>query len=609
MPIFKKRPHMKKYKFEYFKASEINPTGWIKHQLETQLSGLSGHLCDFWPDISDCAWIGGSHDSWERTPYWLDGYIPLVYLLNDKKGIKTVEFYVKNIISRQQEDGWIAPQNADRAKYDVWGIFIVLKALLEYAKIKNSKKVYDAIYRGLKALDKHIDQYPLFDWAKYRWFEPLLVIFEIHKKYKEDWLVALANKLHDQGFDYFKYYQEDFLKTKCPKGVWNLYTHGVNNAMAVKAYGLYSMLSEQKIDFKKADFMLKTLMKYHGNVMGTFNADECFAGQRPEQGSELCLIVELMYSLEVLSKISGKDKYFDQLERLAFNALPNALTSDMWAHQYDTQVNAPFIKANENNPWTDNGPESNIYGLEPHFGCCTSNFHQGWPKFVVSAFAHRGKSIYVNSYIPVNIETKKYTLYISGGYPFKDKVVIEINSNVETNINFRIPKFAKCVLINKNEYKKNGYVKLLVNKGNNKFEIEIKKEPEFVKGKYGYSLVDGSLVYALRVDGEPVQINMDKPFRELPHGDFEIWNKSKFNYGLLDLDLSKEEKKCNLDLSPFASGKYPTSYLLNCCEVDYDEIGNYVKLKNKPVSQPERKEFIPIGISKLHMGVLPLVKK
>ena len=600
---------VKNYKFEYFKASEIYPTGWIKNQLETQLSGLSGHLCDFWPDISDCSWIGGSHDSWERTPYWLDGYIPLVYLLKDKKGIKTAEFYIKNIIERQQDAGWIAPQNVDRAKYDVWGIFIVLKALLEYAKVKNSKKVYLAIYKGLKALDKHIDQYPLFDWAKFRWFEPLLVIFEIYKKYKEEWLLLLAEKLHQQGFDYYKYYQEEFLKTKCPKGVWNLYTHGVNNAMAVKAYGLYSLISRKNEDYKKADLMLKMLNKYHGNVMGTFNADECFAGKRPEQGSELCLIVELMYSLEILAKASGKAGYFDQLERLAFNALPNALTSDMWAHQYDTQVNAPFIKASENNPWTDNGPESNIYGLEPHFGCCTSNFHQGWPKFVLSAVAHRGKTIYVNSYIPVNIETKKYSINVMGGYPFKDKIEIQINSSLDTNVCFRIPKYAKSLIINKKAYQNKGYVKLSILKGNNKFEIQVETEPMFEKGKYGYSLVDGSLVYALKVEGEFEQINKDKPFRELPHGDFEIRNTSKFNYGLNELRFDKQENDCDLNLSPFVSGVCPTSYFIKCSEVDYKVIGNYVKLTNKTISQPEKKEFIPIGINKLHMGVLQLLKK
>ena len=599
---------IKNYKFDYFRASKVFPNGWIKHQLETQLNGLSGHLCDFWPDISDSAWIGGSHDSWERTPYWLDGYIPLVFLLKDKKGIKTAEFYIKNIIQRQQADGWIAP-NVDRSKYDVWGIFIVLKALLEYAKIKNSEKVYLAIYKGLKALDKHIDKHPLFDWAKYRWFEPLLVIFEVYKRYKEEWLLLLAKKLCEQGFDYYKYYQEDFLKTKCPKGVWNLYTHGVNNAMAVKAYGLCAMLTGHKEEYKKADYMLKTLNKYHGNIMGTFNADECFAGKKPEQGSELCLIVELMYSLEILSKISGKATYFDQLERLAFNALPNALINDMWAHQYDTQVNAPFIKANEINPWTDNGPESNIYGLEPHFGCCTSNFHQGWPKFVLSAIAHKGKAIFINSYIPVRVINKNYKVNISGGYPFKDKIIVEVDSNIDTNIYLRVPGFVNQMFINKQEYKKKGYIRLPIVKGNNRFEIEIKKEPKFVKVNGGYSLVDGSLVYALKVDGELRQINKDVPLREFPHADFEIDNKSKFNYCLANLEYKKEIRSCDLEESPFVTTKYPTSYQLNCFEVDYKVIGNYIRLNKKILSSVEQKEFIPIGINKLHMGVLPLIKK
>lgn len=596
------------FKLELFNAKEVSPTQWTKHQLETQLDGLSGHLCDFWPDISECAWIGGTYDSWERTPYWLDGYIPLVYLLNNKEGIARVDFYINNIIKRQQEDGWIAPQNVARDKYDVWGIFIVLKALLEYAKIKKTKKVYDAIYKALRALNDHLDKYPLFDWGKYRWFEALLIIHPIYKKYKEDWLIELAKKLHDQGFDYFKYYQEDFPKHKCPKKEWTLYTHGVNHAMAVKCYALYSLFTEKKEDIKKAELMLNNLNKYHGNVMGAFNADECLAGKKPEQGSELCLIVELMYSLEVLTRITGKNKFNDQLERIAFNALPNALTRDMWAHQYDTQVNASFIKANENNPWTNNGPESNIYGLEPHYGCCTSNYHQGWPKFVLSAVMHCGNNLYVNSYIPVRISSKKYDLEICGGHPFDKKVVVKIDSKVNANIYFNIPKYAACVAINKEKYQKNGYVKLPLVKGNNVFEIILNYEPSFIKQKEGYTLVDGPLTYALKVEEKFVQINKDIPLRELPHGDFEIHNTSKFNYGLTNLDIKKEERTIDLNNSPFVSGVYPVKYLLNCIEVNYVEIGNYIKLGKTTIGDVVEKEFIPIGINKLHMGVVSIIK-
>ena len=67
-----------------------------------------------------------------------------------------------------------------------------------------------------------------------------------------------------------------------------------------------------------------------GQPTGMFAADEHLAGDNPSRGTELCSIVEVMFSLRVLHQVEGNISYIDRMERVAFNALPAALTEDMW---------------------------------------------------------------------------------------------------------------------------------------------------------------------------------------------------------------------------------------------------------------------------------------
>ncbi len=68
----------------FFPASELKPRGWLRRQLEIQAGGLAGNLDKVWRDVRDSKWIGGDAEGWERVPYWLDGFIPLAYLLDDE---------------------------------------------------------------------------------------------------------------------------------------------------------------------------------------------------------------------------------------------------------------------------------------------------------------------------------------------------------------------------------------------------------------------------------------------------------------------------------------------------------------------------------------------
>jgi len=85
---------------------EVRPDGWLLHQLRIRAYGLSGHLDEFWPDIADSAWIGGESDGWERGPYWLDGMVPLAFLLDDERLKAKVHHWVEYILAHQREDGW-----------------------------------------------------------------------------------------------------------------------------------------------------------------------------------------------------------------------------------------------------------------------------------------------------------------------------------------------------------------------------------------------------------------------------------------------------------------------------------------------------------------------
>src|SRR6201992_1840904 len=64
----------------------VRPMGWLKKQIQIQANGLSGHLDETWPDVgNNSGWLGGTGESWERGPYFLDGLIPLAYQLNDSR--------------------------------------------------------------------------------------------------------------------------------------------------------------------------------------------------------------------------------------------------------------------------------------------------------------------------------------------------------------------------------------------------------------------------------------------------------------------------------------------------------------------------------------------
>ena len=104
--------------WNFYTTKELSPQGWVRRQLEIQAEGLSGNLDKVWRDVRDSAWIGGTAEGWERVPYWLDGFIPLAYLLDNKDMIARAQTYVDAILAQQKPSGWICPCDEDKIPGD-----------------------------------------------------------------------------------------------------------------------------------------------------------------------------------------------------------------------------------------------------------------------------------------------------------------------------------------------------------------------------------------------------------------------------------------------------------------------------------------------------------
>ena len=138
-------------KWDFYSTKEIKPRGWLKRQLQLQAQGLCGNLDKIWPDVRDSAWIGGTAEGWERVPYWLDGFIPMAYLLEDTDLIARGKKYIDAILAAQKEDGWICPcADTERKEYDTWAVQLITKVLVTYYQCSKDPRIPAAVYRALK---------------------------------------------------------------------------------------------------------------------------------------------------------------------------------------------------------------------------------------------------------------------------------------------------------------------------------------------------------------------------------------------------------------------------------------------------------------------------
>jgi len=557
---------------------EIKPAGWLKTQLEIQADGLSGHLDEFWPDIKESAWIGGKAEGWERVPYWLDGVVPLAFLNDDPSLKAKVKRYIDYILDHQQRDGWqrggwLGPIGdvQGHKPYDPWPLFPMFKALLQYEEATGDPRIIPALTRCARKIGEVINQTPLYSWGKMRAADFAVALYALHDRAPEPWLLDLARKAFEQSHDWRAQF-EDFKDTE-KSTRHDLDVHGVNIAMALKYGPVRYRLTGDPKDRDAIFMMLEKLDKHHGQPNGLFSCDEHLAGRSPSQGSELCAVVEAMYSLETALAVTGDARLGDRLEKIAFNALPATFKKDMTAHQYDQQCNQVVATRANERVYTSNGPDANLYGLEPNFGCCTANFHQGWPKLASHLWMKTPEGgLAVVAYAPCVVETeiqgKPVKVEVKTDYPFRDSIEIAVTvpEPMTFPLSFRVPKWTaspsqlpldlRMDMPGRRTHPeaRDGFFTVEADwSGTKTAWVRLSRSPMLYRGANGSAALSlGPLVFALPIEPEWRKIKDNPMF-----ADWEVHPKSPWNY-TLELDPAGL-KAIRVEEAPVGDGFVPFS--------------------------------------------------
>lgn len=604
----------------YYKTHKIIPQGWFRQQLEIQAKGLSGNLDKFWPDIKDSAWIGGEREGWERVPYWLDGFIPLAWLLEDDDMKSRADKYICAILDRQKEDGWICPGNdEDRKTYDVWAVFLIGKVFTVYWEFTGCERVKKSLYRAMKCLYQMMkeDKVSLFEWGKFRWFEALIPLQFLKDEYGEPWIVELGQMLRSQGVVFTDLIEE----WKTPQDVWRLETHAVNLAMMLKYEALCSKFFGEPYE-NLAETLWNILREYNGTAVGTITGDECLSGTENNRGTELCSVVETMYSFEILYQITKDPIWLERLEKISFNALPATISDDMWTHQYVQQVNQiACIGFQDKSFFRTNGPEAHIFGLEPHFGCCTANLHQGWPKLLWNAFIEEDGMIESAVMLPATYETEisgvKVKLTLETKYPFRHscKYIVETESPVAFPLKIRIPAWSKEYKFNEEVKNNKGYLTLKkVWEGREEFTITLFDKPHLVDRPSGLKVAEyGPLVFSLPIDAkyDMKEYERDGVERKFPYCDYYLIPTSEWRFAYHSNQFSVQEHKG--DEIPFSSKNPKLTLQTEMKPIAWEYAEGYETVAAAMPSGEEREGRVttmtlqPYGSAKLRMTEMPMI--
>ena len=291
----------------------IRPEGWLKEQLERMASGLTGHLDEIYPEVvgERNGWLGGDGDGWERGPYWIDGLLPLAYILDDDTLKAKAQRWVDWTLEHQTPEGYLGPVPFENEpayepglqrgmRRDWWPKMVMLKVLQQYYSATQDERVITALTDYFKYQLKELPNRPLdylTFWANRRGGDNLQVVYWLYNLTGDEFLLELGELITKQTFPWTTVYTNDrdyispslyhfMAMDRYPFDTTEINAtslsdmgsiHTVNFAQGLKQPAvLYQRTGDQRyiMAIKKA---LRDIRRYHGQAQGMYGGRRAIA--------------------------------------------------------------------------------------------------------------------------------------------------------------------------------------------------------------------------------------------------------------------------------------------------------------------------------------------
>jgi hypothetical protein len=521
--------------------------------------------------------------------------LTVAHQLSDPRLLALVDSYIDVILAAVPASGWLGPDDEPTSDRQYWDKYKMLLAFAARYEATGDERLPAAMLAHLREMARRMFVVSLGSlWSAGR-LEDLVVsvawlverggpagaaaapwLFDfadrlLQQRGNYDWAAFLASAAFPEG--------EVSLSSLADIGrspqYGHLFYHGVDVGEALKSGAVWWRFSGDAGTLAACDAGVARVEAAHGLPTGELCADECLCGAMPSHGTELCVIVEMLFSHAVIAAATGSAASYERAERLALNALAGAYTKDMWHHPYLHQANEIRAVNVSTHPWLTDGPAANTYGVDGGgTGCCTTNGGTGWPGVVSAAVrtvpAVDGVALGLLLPVVANAtlaDGARVAVTVDTAYPFDDVVRVRVAGAPARGLPFdvRIPSWATAATLAVNGgapapvgASAGAFFRVALPPGDSALVLDTAPAVRVSRWFNGAVAVErGALVFALQLE-ETVAVTKEWGYPRAT--DLNVTTTSPWNYALVIADAANPAASFNVTrrgppgAQPFAGG-------------------------------------------------------